>query len=149
MGGKPFPDVDVNRRRLMASIGQVSTLPEMLVRRALHKKGLRFRLHRGDMPGTPDIVLVSRRIAIFVHGCFWHRHQCRAGRIPKTRTEYWAAKFARNVERDTRAAAALEAMGWKVVVIWECVAKTPDALNEIVQRLADTPTSDKMRTLGS
>lgn len=100
------------------------TRPELLVRRALHARGYRFRLHRRDLPGTPDIVLPRHRIAVFVHGCFWHHHQgCRDGRIPGSRADFWRAKFAANGERDHRASVALAALGWRVAVIWECEAR--------------------------
>lgn len=90
-----------------------NTIPEVAVRRALHARGLRFRLHRRDLPGTPDIVLPARRLVIFVHGCFWHRHAgCRGSTTPSTRREFWQAKFDANVQRDARAGAALVGSGW-------------------------------------
>lgn len=91
--------------------------------------GYRFRLHRKDLPGTPDIVLPKHDTVIFVHGCFWHRHQgCSRSSTPKTRTDFWIAKFGRNVERDTEARKLLEALGWKVIVIWECETCRRDEL---------------------
>jgi DNA mismatch endonuclease (patch repair protein) len=119
----------------MARIGREDTSPELLVRRAMHRAGLRYRLHRKDLPGTPDIVLPGRRVAVFVHGCFWHAHHCRAGRLPKTRTDYWAAKFQRNIERDEHAKAALEEMGWRPIVIWECEAIDQHILHERMMEL--------------
>lgn len=93
----------------------------MAVRRAAHRLGYRFRLHRRSLPGRPDLVFPSRRAAIFVHGCFWHRHGgCRKASTPKTRVEFWEAKFARNVERDAEVQQRLRAAGWRVLVIWEC-----------------------------
>lgn len=139
MGGKPFPDVDPERRRLMRRIGRENTAPEIVVRQAMHQAGLRFRLHPHDLPGSPDIVLPGRRVAVFVHGCFWHGHDCRAGRVPKTRTEYWKAKFARNAERDAQVKSALQADDWTVVVIWECQVKRPDELGRIVAEIAALP----------
>jgi DNA mismatch endonuclease (patch repair protein) len=118
----------------MARIRGRDTGPELAVRRALHAAGFRFRLHRRDLPGTPDIVLVRQRIAIFVHGCYWHRHEgCRNATTPGTRKDFWQAKFAANVERDARKAAALEAAGWQVVVIWECEAGNPDGLAAVIR----------------
>lgn len=146
MGGKPFPQVDPARRALMARIKREDTKPELLVRRALHRAGLRFRLHCHDLPGCPDIVLPARRVAVFVHGCFWHRHMCRAGRVPKTRTDYWEAKFARNVERDAQVRTALEAAGWRVVVVWECEAESPEKLERIVRDIANLPRQPRVRT---
>lgn len=109
------------RSRMMRGIRGRDTAPEMRVRRGLHAAGLRFRLHRGDLPGRPDIVLPSRRVAIFVHGCFWHRHAgCRLTTTPTTRPEFWAAKFEGNVRRDAQAQERLIALGWRVAVVWEC-----------------------------
>ncbi|MDG5974849.1 DNA mismatch endonuclease vsr [Hydrogenophaga taeniospiralis CCUG 15921] len=106
---------------MMSGIRSRNTVPEIRVRRLLHRQGYRFRLHRGDLPGTPDIVLPSRRIAIFVHGCFWHLHQgCRLARVPGTREDFWRAKLTRNRERDEAAIAKLRALGWRVLVVWEC-----------------------------
>lgn len=143
MGGKPFPGVDPDRRRLMSGIGRKNTSPEVLVRKAMHRAGLRFRLHRHDLPGTPDIVLPSRKVAVFVHGCFWHRHDCKAGRLPKTRTEYWEAKFVRNVERDRCVQAALERAGWVVLVIWECEAKRGDNIACLIHKITALPAPGK------
>lgn len=97
------------------------TKPEVAVRQMLHAMGYRFRLHRRDLPGTPDIVFPGRRKAIQVHGCFWHQHTgCRRANIPETRQEYWGPKLARNKTRDREAQARLEALGWKVMTVWEC-----------------------------
>jgi len=108
------------RSRMMSGIKGKNTRPEMIVRRALHKAGYRYRLHRKDLPGNPDIVLPKYKTVIFVHGCFWHHHDCKNFKWPKTREEFWRAKIEGNVERDRKAYAALEALGWKVIVIWEC-----------------------------
>src|SRR6218665_568865 len=110
-------EVDPVRSRQMASIRSSNTRPEIAVRRALHAKGLRFRLHRKDLPGKPDIVLPRHRLAVFVHGCFWHQHPgCRLASKPKSRHDYWEPKLAGNVARDFRATGQLEALGWRVAV---------------------------------
>ena len=105
------------------------TGPELAVRKRLTALGLRYRLHRKDLPGSPDIVLPGRRIALFVHGCFWHGHDCKRGaRAPKANADYWQAKIGRNRERDRRNEAALTALGWRVITVWECELKAPDEL---------------------
>ncbi|WP_428560433.1 MAG: very short patch repair endonuclease [Solidesulfovibrio sp. DCME] len=117
------------RRALMSSIRGRNTKPEKLVRSLLHQMGIRFRLHRKDLPGTPDIVLPKYQTVIFVHGCFWHRHTgCSQCRFPKTNTAFWEKKLNQNVLRDTEAATALEQMGWRVLIIWECETKNLDIL---------------------
>ncbi|MBY3031554.1 DNA mismatch endonuclease Vsr [Rhizobium leguminosarum] len=117
------------RSWLMSRVKGKNTSPELKVRRTLHALGFRFRLHRKDLPGNPDIVLPKLMRAVFVHGCFWHRHPgCKKASVPKTRPEFWHQKFANNVERDTRTTVALGAIGWTVVVIWECETKDPDEL---------------------
>jgi len=108
----------------MARIGPKDTAPEMMVRRAAHAMGLRFRLHRRDLPGSPDLVFVGRRLAVFVHGCFWHCHGCNLSRQPKTRSEFWRAKFERNRARDARNVRSLRRQGWTVGVIWECKVRS-------------------------
>ena len=109
------------RSEIMGRIRGKDTKPEILVRKKLHAAGFRFRLHRKDLPGRPDITLPKHKTVIFVHGCFWHGHEgCKANRIPKTNGEFWSAKIARNRELDADNRAALEALGWKVVVVWEC-----------------------------
>ena len=105
----------------MSRIRGKDTKPEMRVRRLVHGMGYRYRLHAKELPGRPDLVFGPRRKAIFVHGCFWHRHPgCSDNQIPKTRSDYWRHKLDRNVERDRRTEAALRAAGWSVLVIWEC-----------------------------
>ena len=119
----------------MRQVGSKDTGPERAVRRLLTALGLRYRLHRKDLPGAPDIVLPGRRLALFVHGCFWHGHDCKRGaRAPKTNEGYWRAKIARNVARDATSLTALADLGWRAEVVWECELKTPDALTE---RLAE------------
>lgn len=112
----------------MARIGSKNTAPELVVRRLLHEMGYRFRLHRRDLPGTPDIVLPKHRKAIFVHGCFWHAHGCRIGRPPKSRPEFWEPKLARNVRRDAEKNEALQAAGWDVLTVWQCEIKNRTTL---------------------
>jgi DNA mismatch endonuclease (patch repair protein) len=109
----------------MRAVHSKNTRPELVVRRAAHAMGYRFRLHRADLPGTPDLVFPGRRAVIFVHGCFWHRHEgCRRATVPATRTSYWLPKFERNAGRDRFNTAALEASGWRVMVVWECETKS-------------------------
>lgn len=118
---------ETQRRELMARFRSKDTKPEIVVRRALHRAGRRFRLHRKDLPGRPDIVMPKDQIAIMVNGCFWHGHEgCSIARIPKTRQSFWIEKFAKNRERDARVKDELEGMGWKVVTLWECQVKTAD-----------------------
>jgi DNA mismatch endonuclease (patch repair protein) len=117
------------RSWLMSRVRGKSTLPEITVRRSAHASGMRFRLHRTDLPGRPDIVFPRYRTVVFVHGCFWHRHEgCRKATSPKSRVEYWEAKFRTNVERDARNEAELARMGWRVLTIWECETKDSDLL---------------------
>lgn len=109
------------RSRMMAGIGGRSTCPEIAIRRAMHARGFRFRLHRKELPGTPDLVFPRYRAAVFVHGCFWHRHPgCRHASTPSTRADFWQKKFETNVLRDHRVESALLDEGWRVAIIWEC-----------------------------
>lgn len=111
----------LSRSEQMSRIRSRDTKPEMLVRRALHAAGLRYRLHARDLPGRPDLIFRRARLAVFVHGCFWHQHPgCERARTPISRREYWIPKFEGNVLRDKRNVAALKASGWTVLVIWEC-----------------------------
>jgi DNA mismatch endonuclease (patch repair protein) len=120
----------------MARIRGRDTGPELAVRRALHRLGFRFRLHRRDLPGSPDIVLPRHRAVVFVHGCFWHRHSgCRLTTTPGTRAEFWSTKFEANVARDARAIEALEKQGWQVHVVWECQTRNVNVLTETVAAL--------------
>jgi DNA mismatch endonuclease (patch repair protein) len=110
----------------MRLIRKTNTKPELIVRKLVHRLGYRFRLHRRDLPGTPDIVFPRHHKVILVHGCFWHQHEgCRLARMPKTRLEYWGPKLARNKERDVIANAKLESGGWQTLTVWEC--QTSDA----------------------
>lgn len=129
------------RSEIMGRIRGKDTKPELRVRKALHAAGYRFRLHRKDLPGRPDITLPKHKTVIFVHGCFWHGHEgCKANRIPKTNAEFWSAKIARNRERDAANRAALEALGWTVVVVWECevggweLVTLTDGFEQIISR---------------
>ncbi|QXW43765.1 very short patch repair endonuclease [Pseudomonas amygdali] len=115
------------RSRMMSGIRGKNTRPELLVRKFLHTHGFRFRLHRKDLPGNPDIVLPKLKTCIFVHGCFWHRHPgCRYATMPKTRPEFWAEKFSKNVARDAKSILALRQLGWRTIIIWECQLKAPE-----------------------
>lgn len=108
------------RRRIMQAVKTENTGPEWIVRRFLHSRGYRYRLHPKSLPGRPDIVLPGRRLAIFVHGCFWHSHDCPKGRAPKSKLDYWGPKLEANRERDVRKASELQAQGWTVLTIWQC-----------------------------
>jgi DNA mismatch endonuclease (patch repair protein) len=128
--------VALTRSQIMSRIRSENTIPEMVVRRKLHSSGLRYRLHVRTLPGTPDIVLRSRRAIVEVRGCFWHQHPaCRAARLPLSRQEYWTPKLVRNVERDALNEAALINRGWRVIVIWECETRDPGRLDELAAQL--------------
>ncbi len=115
----------------MARIRSKDTKPEMLIRRMLHGLGYRYRLHRRDLPGAPDLVFPSRKKVIFVHGCFWHQHKgCFDGRMPKSRTDYWQPKLLRNVERDRCNISKLRRSGWEVMKLWECDVLKDESLQE-------------------
>jgi len=118
------------RSWVMSRVASKNTSPEKRVRSMLHRMGYRFRIHRKGLPGKPDIVMAGRSLVIFVHGCFWHRHEgCSANRVPKSNVEFWEEKFKRNVERDARNRAELESMGWRVEVVWECETKKEEDLD--------------------
>ncbi|MEO9963536.1 MAG: very short patch repair endonuclease [Nisaea sp.] len=121
--------VDVaTRSRMMAGIRGKDTKPEMILRRGLHARGLRYRLHDGRLPGRPDMVFPAKRAVLFAHGCFWHGHDCPLFRPPSTRPEFWAAKIGRNREVDAQSTAALADAFWRVGVVWECALKGPGRL---------------------
>ena len=125
----------MSRSDIMRAVKRANTAPEIIVRQVLHALGLRFRLHRRDLPGSPDVVLPRFRTVIFVHGCFWHRHpDCRYTTTPKTRQEYWLPKFAANIERDLRKEAQLQALGWRVLLVWECETKQREELSLRLRR---------------
>lgn len=132
--------VDPARSAQMARVKGRDTKPEMRLRRRLHAAGLRYRLHAGELPGRPDIVFRKARLAIFVHGCFWHRHPgCHHARMPKSRLDFWGPKLAGNAERDRRHERELRAAGWTVLTVWECETRDTARLDEIVlevERLA-------------
>lgn len=113
----------------MRQVRGANTGPELAVRRIAHGMGLRFRLHRRDLPGTPDFVLPRHRVVVFVHGCFWHRHEgCPRATMPETRWEFWSKKFSATIQRDARQISELSQLGWKVVTVWECEIKNTGAI---------------------
>lgn len=125
------------RSRMMSGIQGRNTKPEILVRRILHASGYRFRLHRRDLPGAPDIVLPSRKVVVFVNGCFWHLHSgCRYAKVPATRREFWSAKLQSNIERDRRAIESLRAMDWRVLTVWECATRGTTSLDGLQNLMA-------------
>ncbi len=135
-----MPDVHTPEQRSfnMSRIRNRDTKPEKVVRSLAHSMGYRFRLHRKDLPGRPDLVFPARRKVIFVHGCFFHMHTCRYGMVtPRTNAEFWQNKRLSNVERDKRNIAALEQAGWQVLVIWECQTRTPEVLPPILKGFLD------------
>lgn len=124
------------RSRIMSGIRSKNTKPELAVRRHLHKAGLRFALHRRDLPGRPDIVLPRHGAVVEVHGCFWHRHPgCRFATSPATRKTFWQEKFADNVRRDRSNTRALRVLGWRVFVVWECQTSRASFLDRLVDRI--------------
>lgn len=132
------PEVKAATRTVMLANRGKDSKPEMVVRRAFHAAGLRYRLHVRMLPGRPDIVLASRRTVVEVRGCFWHGHTCQGDRTPKTRSEFWASKIQINRERDARNAAALRRQGWNVLVIWECEVKR-GAAPRLARRITAMP----------
>jgi DNA mismatch endonuclease, patch repair protein len=130
-GKPPGPNGGLSRSEIMRRVPQKDTKPEMIVRRALHALGYRFRVHRRDLPGSPDIVLPRYRLCIFVHGCFWHRHDgCRLTTTPTANADFWRKKFEANMRRDREASDALRAQGWMVALVWECETRNEELLNE-------------------
>ncbi len=127
------------RSEIMARIRSGDTQPELAVRRYLHARGLRFRVHRTALPGKPDIVLPRYQAAIYVNGCFWHGHSCKDGRRPKSNTQYWDEKLDRNLARDRELGDRLAALEWRRIVVWECESKDPEVLERLV---------DEVRSLG-
>lgn len=120
----------------MRAVKGSDTTPELAVRRLAHGMGFRFRLHRKDLPGKPDLTFPRLRKVIFVHGCFWHGHDCaRGARVPVQNRDYWTQKVARNVERDRSAQSALQRLGWKSLVVWECEIKDQDRLRRALRRV--------------
>lgn len=131
------------RSRMMSGIRSRNTKPEVLVRSLLHNRGFRFRLHGASLPGTPDIVLPRYKAVIFVHGCFWHGHDCHFFKLPKTRTEFWQNKIERNQLNDESAHEKLELSGWRVAVVWECAIRGAHKdLNAVGEKLSAWLKSD-------
>lgn len=125
------------RSQIMSKIRGTGTKPEWAVRRLVHGMGFRYRLHRKDLPGRPDLVFPSRKKLIFVHGCFWHKHDdgsCKSFRYPQSNKEYWVPKLDRNAERDAENQAKLAEMGWKILVVWECEIRSDPELGERIAR---------------
>ena len=133
-----------HRSHVMRAVKSSNTTPEFIVRRLLHRMGSRYRLHHADLPGKPDIVFPSRRKIIFVHGCFWHGHDCKRGnRIPKSNSEYWRAKIERNRARDRKHLDVLEDAGWSVSIVWECETKEPKRLRARLLALISPGTTQR------
>ena len=127
MSSEVIHKVSEQRSRNMSAIKSKNTKPEIAVRKLLHSMGYRFRLHRKDLPGSPDIVLPKYKTVIFVHGCFWHRHEnCKYASTPKTRQEFWNKKFNENINRDKINQENLSSKGWKIIIVWECEIKDQD-----------------------
>lgn len=122
------------RSRNMAAIKAVGTSAEVYIRKIIFSEGLRYRINQKNLPGKPDIVLAKYRTAIFVHGCFWHRHQCHLGTIPKSNSDYWINKFNSNVARDQKNIQSLQDLNWKVVIVWECALRGRSRLSEEILR---------------
>ena len=116
------------RSRLMSRVRGKNTKPEMIVRQLAHRLGFRFRLHRRDLPGSPDLVFPGRKKVIFVHGCYWHRHNCKKATTPKTNVDFWNKKFDDNIMRDNKNLSDLAELGWETMVVWQCEAEKPDNL---------------------
>ncbi len=132
------------RSAVMRAVKGADTKPEMALRKALFARGLRYRLHVGDLPGKPDLVFPRHRAVVFVNGCFWHGHSCpRGARVPKTNRAYWSKKIARNIARDQEHAKALAALGWRAYVVWECALKDVDAAADRTARLVRRARSGK------
>ena len=122
------------RSEIMSAVRTKDTGPELLVRKLLSAQGYRYRLHRKDLPGRPDIVFPSQHKAIFVHGCFWHGHRCKKGRLPKSRLRYWRPKILANKKRDARNLAILRRLGWGVLTVWQCHLKDQDTMSRKIHR---------------
>lgn len=127
------------RRRIMRAVKSKDTKPELAVRRLLYSLGYRYRLHPKGLPGRPDIAFLGRRKAIFVHGCFWHGHECAKGRSPKSRLEYWQPKLEQNAIRDRTKMEQLESLGWQSLVIWQCEIEDSDDLRKRLRIFLDGP----------
>lgn len=134
------------RSRMMSGIRGKNTKPELLVRQYLHAKGLRYRLHANELPGKPDLVFPKYRTVVFVHGCFWHRHEgCKFAATPKTNSAFWIKKLSANRDRDLQHESQLQALGWKVLTIWECQIGEPN-LAQLANTISNTDIDDKSHT---
>ena len=132
------------RSRMMAGIRGKDTKPEMILRKALHARGLRYRLHARHVPGRPDLVFAKYGAVIFVHGCFWHRHKgCRYATMPSTRPDFWKRKFAANVKRDQDVRCVLASNGWRVATVWECALRKPDLVPVAIQSIMNWLNSEE------
>jgi len=127
------------RSSIMRQVHGSNTAPELLIRSTLHRLGYRFRLHRKDLPGTPDIVLPGRKSVVFVHGCFWHGHKCPRGTLPSSNREFWQQKITKNQERDRRVQKQLRSEGWKVLTVWQCQTKDQTTLVKRLSRFFEQP----------
>ncbi len=137
----------VRRSENMRRIRSTDTKPELRLRRLIYGLGFRYRLHRRNLPGNPDIVFASRKKVIFVHGCFWHQHEkCMDGRLPKSKTDYWTPKLKRNVERDASALQQLQQLGWSTLVVWDCELSSIDTLKQTEEKVHRFLTDDRVAT---
>jgi DNA mismatch endonuclease, patch repair protein len=127
------------RSRIMKSVTSRNTGPELTVRRLLHRLGYRYRLHRPDLPGRPDIVFPGKGKVVFVHGCFWHGHNCGKGKLPKSHTRYWSAKIKANRERDAHVVACLEDSSWQTLLVWQCELRDLDAIGRVLREFLGPP----------
>jgi len=125
----------VTRSRMMSGIKGKNTKPEVSIRRALHARGFRYRIHVNNLPGKPDLVLPKYKAVVFVHGCFWHGHTCRYFKIPKTRADFWLEKIGKNQTRDNLQIASLIEQGWRVAVVWECAVKNNNRRSSLLINL--------------
>ena len=140
----------VERSALMARVRRENTKPEMVVRRLVHSFGYRYRLHRRNLPGKPDLAFISRRKVIFVHGCFWHGHAgCSLATIPKTRRAFWCAKFEANRTRDRRVRVDLKRAGWASLVVWECETRHPEGISDKLVAFLEAPNRTGQGALAS
>lgn len=136
-----------HRSWLMSRVRGKNTKPEMIVRRLLHGQGYRYRLHRKDLPGKPDLVFGPRKKVVFVHGCYWHGHGCKIGGLPKSNVEFWEEKIRRNQERDEFARLALEKDGWSVLTIWQCETKDSEGLEDRLFEFLENDRHDRANSL--
>lgn len=141
-------NLDKNKRScLMAKIKQKNTEPEIIVRHFLYSKGFRYRINLKSLPGSPDIVLPKYKTVIFVHGCFWHGHTCKAGHLPTSNLDYWKLKIEKNIERDRKKNEELEMQGWNVIVVWQCEVKQLKNRHQRLFTLVLEIMNNKMKTL--